>query len=838
VVGATGTGWVVGSHAPGTNDATGRPLGTIWLDYTTDQYYELTSTAPVVWTARSDITGSTGATGPAGPTGATGAQGPIGNTGPQGATGPQGPIGATGPTGATGPGVLPGGTTGQILTKASNADFDTVWQTGGISYPLLAPAGSSGAPSYSWAGDATAGFYHTTTGETRLSGALNTSGLVTANAGLTVTGTVTLPAGSIAAAYLAAGAAASNVGTLGGVLGGTLPNPTMAAGAAATNVGTLSGVLTGTLPSPGMAAGAAATNVGTLGGALTGTLPNPGLAAGSVGTSTLSWPLRGPADSVSAPDFSFSASTGTGMYSPAANQVGLTAGGTQVLSATSSLLTVPLASSHGNTVTVTNGNIVISNGYLSVASNQPILWNNDQAHKIVDNPSANTMSFYEWTSEMRFYRGDTGNYARLRGLPTATSSWALENSNGDFFIGPAGYFQATANAYYDGSAWQRWNTANGSALLQLPYGGGLFVYNVAAGTGAISTWTQRLGLDGSGNLTLTGGITLPQNLSVKWQDSNSQMMSYGRNSYFDEYNGSWSWRDTSAGSTNRMTLSAAGDLTVTRNLQVNGYFNGGTTASGTININTINTGGPINVAGGNNINLNGGSSQIFESGWLYLRSNSNGWVFQNTSGTYAGTIMCGAIQNQNGHITVDAGNGGWGFCMRDTNVMILRPVSANYMLLRSYDSDWQFQDTSGNARYRVLCSSQCDHYANNSTAHRFFHHDSSWANTQALAFQVQTSADHAKQYGKLIEPIKNALDKVAAIDPVRYFHLDTKNDGEVVDGETGWPQYGFSARQVAQTFPEVADGENGLIDYGRLVPVLWQAVRDLTQRLAALEGRA
>lgn len=101
--------------------------------------------------------GATGATGPAGPTGATGAtgpQGPQGETGPAGPTGPQGPTGATGPqgpqgdtgatgpagpTGATGPqgpageGVPVGGTTGQVLAKATDDDYDTEWvdQSGG-----------------------------------------------------------------------------------------------------------------------------------------------------------------------------------------------------------------------------------------------------------------------------------------------------------------------------------------------------------------------------------------------------------------------------------------------------------------------------------------------------------------------------------------------------------------------------------------------------------------------------------------------------------------------------------------------------------------------------------
>jgi len=51
----------------------------------------------------------------------------IGIAGPRGATGPQGPTGAQGPQGNPGEGVAPGGTTGQILVKSSNADFDTEW---------------------------------------------------------------------------------------------------------------------------------------------------------------------------------------------------------------------------------------------------------------------------------------------------------------------------------------------------------------------------------------------------------------------------------------------------------------------------------------------------------------------------------------------------------------------------------------------------------------------------------------------------------------------------------------------------------------------------------------
>jgi hypothetical protein len=86
--------------------------------------------------------GADGATGPQGPQGVqgeTGPQGPQGPQGIQGETGPQGIQGIqgeTGPAGADGQGVPTGGTTGQVLAKASDTDYDTEW---------VAPAGGGGA---------------------------------------------------------------------------------------------------------------------------------------------------------------------------------------------------------------------------------------------------------------------------------------------------------------------------------------------------------------------------------------------------------------------------------------------------------------------------------------------------------------------------------------------------------------------------------------------------------------------------------------------------------------------------------------------------------------------
>ncbi len=51
----------------------------------------------------------------------------VGATGPAGPSGSAGPAGPTGSTGPAGTGIAAGGTTGQVLTKNSAADFDTRW---------------------------------------------------------------------------------------------------------------------------------------------------------------------------------------------------------------------------------------------------------------------------------------------------------------------------------------------------------------------------------------------------------------------------------------------------------------------------------------------------------------------------------------------------------------------------------------------------------------------------------------------------------------------------------------------------------------------------------------
>ena len=88
---------------------------------------------------------------PRGDTGATGATGAQGAIGPTGATGPQGP---------TGYGVKAGGSSGYVLAKASNTDYDTEWIPAGAAPPVSSVDGRTGVVTlsdlYDAAGDASA----------------------------------------------------------------------------------------------------------------------------------------------------------------------------------------------------------------------------------------------------------------------------------------------------------------------------------------------------------------------------------------------------------------------------------------------------------------------------------------------------------------------------------------------------------------------------------------------------------------------------------------------------------------------------------------------------------
>lgn len=124
--------WLSGSGSP--SDATGND-GDYYLDTVSSAYYGPKTSGS--WTG-------TGPTSLIGPTGAIGPQGPKGDTGDTGPQGLKGDTGDTGPAGADGIGVPAGGTTGQILSKKTETDYDTQW---------VNPTGTADAVSFTPAGN-------------------------------------------------------------------------------------------------------------------------------------------------------------------------------------------------------------------------------------------------------------------------------------------------------------------------------------------------------------------------------------------------------------------------------------------------------------------------------------------------------------------------------------------------------------------------------------------------------------------------------------------------------------------------------------------------------------
>ena len=79
--------------------------------------------------------------------------GTVATPGATGPAGPTGPTGATGPAGAPGVGVPAGGTTGQFLSKSSNADYATGWTTLSLSDYLTKANNLSDLTNFSLARD-------------------------------------------------------------------------------------------------------------------------------------------------------------------------------------------------------------------------------------------------------------------------------------------------------------------------------------------------------------------------------------------------------------------------------------------------------------------------------------------------------------------------------------------------------------------------------------------------------------------------------------------------------------------------------------------------------------
>ena len=161
IQGATGATGATGSQGPqgiqGETGATGATgiAGATWYSGISDpaggtgvvnDYYLNTTTYDVfkktgasTWTVQCNIRGAQGIQGEQGIQGVQGETGATGPQGIQGIQGDQGIQGVPGADGADGVGIPEGGTTGQLLAKATGTNYDTTW-TDGYAHPANHPA--------------------------------------------------------------------------------------------------------------------------------------------------------------------------------------------------------------------------------------------------------------------------------------------------------------------------------------------------------------------------------------------------------------------------------------------------------------------------------------------------------------------------------------------------------------------------------------------------------------------------------------------------------------------------------------------------------------------------
>jgi hypothetical protein len=442
-----------------------------------------------------------------------------------------------------------------------------------------------------------------------------------------------------------------------------------------------------------------------------------------------------------------------------------------------------------------------------------------------------------------------GSVGLVRLLPGPNTGLSLEHSTGYFFAASKLASHLTGNSYYDGTNWQRFDTAQPATMAVA--GAGIWQVQVApAGANPIAAWTMAMSTDINGQvdfartLRVTGGQP-----PVPASGAGIEFFYQGGTTgYMQVY-------DRTAGAFRPLTLNSsftdvqnggfrvAGGTQSATGVGVEIFYDGSTTGyvhvydrgaavyknltlvGASIQLAPNGAGGVVTVAGSGHLTVNGNCSanQIISNSTMYAK----------------GAITLGASSDMS-----IQGSAATGFQI-NTNTLtmygdtFLDRASPNSLSTRGpFTAAGSVTSQSGylwfgqnnvfwdgvNSLYRCQVASG---------GHHFQAVDGSYKACHAASFQVTSAAKFKANIRPLLDPL--ALVRDDALHAVRY---DERATGE--------SQIGFVAEDWQARAPEIVAlgpaGEVLSLDYSRIGAITFEALKQFVAateaRLAALEGRA
>lgn len=502
---------------------------------------------------------------------------------------------------------------------------------------------------------------------------------------------------------------------------------------------------------------------------------------GESGGAELGWPLRGPNGAANAPSYSFSASGGTGMYSPGTNRLGFSVGGTARWEINTAGQWIPASDNAldiGASATASRPKDVYLGGR--------VLTGNGTAAAVAHGFSASL---------------GTGLFSpaanRLQIATNGTAKWEFTSG---------GTFQAvTDNSWDIGASGNNrpanvWVARNAQIMGQTQAYGGVFFESTNA---VYWRWNVSGGASGTANR-----LSCAHGVSGGDLHTNGAVYAHGGLVYFRNDNGVyWHWRP---------------DLDSPRGAlyAVSGVYTSGNLRSDA----SLHVQGSARVV----------STLTVESGLIYLRSDAAIWFGWNASRASLETSHNLVVPTL--FVSSATGSGHGIDCSNQIfaagDIMTGNSVSSRTNIFAHDGQIIAFYDWGAAGHANGLLTSDRGNPFGTGLA------------SQWLTWACVDHAEQYGLRRERITGAMDILQGITGYSYDHLFReQDGKTPQRRRDGSIAtWRDYGFRASEVHKLLPEMVgfdpDGTPDSVEHGHMVAVLWEAVKDLAAEVETLKAKA